>query len=398
MGKGLYEKTKYPGIFKYVGKNGEKYGIDYYSGGKKCREIIGPRLGEAQTELANKRALSKAGESLAGRKKITFKQFSEKYEEIEKGGTYFDKTRKYYIPVMRDFFNGKKLYQLSALDIQEYQKARKATPTKWGGERSDVAVNRELETLRHMLNKAVEWGMLTNNPFSKFKDSIFYEEDDSRIRYLTEEEIKKLFEFLDRKPKCRRKGKENAPLPYAHLKNIVMAALLTGLRRGDILRLKWADVDLDKGILFFFEQKKGNKRKIKILNSDMINLLKSIPKGESEFIFNGRDGQPLKDVKRSFKTALKKAGIRDFHFHDLRHTSASYMVMKGASLKSVQEHLGHTSLTMTQKYAHLSPEFQRAEVEKLSGLFTGGLANSKNLVRRGKTPQFPSESGAYATA
>jgi integrase len=177
-----------------------------------------------------------------------------------------------------------------------------------------------------------------------------------------------------------------------------MVALLTGLRRGDILRLRWADVDLNNGVLVFKEEKKKKKQRIKPLNSDMINLLKETPRGESEFIFNGPDGQPLKDVKRAFKTILKKAGIDNFHFHDLRHSSASWMVMRGASLKSVQEHLGHTSLAMTQKYAHLSPEFQRAEVEKLSGLFTGGLANSKKLVRSDETPQFPRESGAYANA
>ena len=101
----------------------------------------------------------------------------------------------------------------------------------------------------------------------------------------------------------------------------------------------------------------------------------------------------MKDIKRSFRTILKRAGIENFHFHDLRYTSASYMVMKGASLKS-----GHTSLAMTQKYTHLSPEFQRSEVEKLSGLFTGGLANSKNLVRSGEIADFPKEEIKYATA
>jgi integrase len=216
-----------------------------------------------------------------------------------------------------------------------------------------VAVNRELETLRHMFNKAVEWGMMEKNPFDKFRDRILFKEDENRIRYLKEDEIKRLFAVLEEKPKEKKKSPpEEVPTrkinPF-YLKNIVKAALLTGLRRGDLLSLKWANVDLEKGVLFFNEQKKRSKRRIKVLNSDMIELLKSIPHGESETIFNGRDGKPLKDIKRSFRTALKKAGIKDFHFHDLRHTSASYMVMRGASLKAVQEHLGHTSLTMTQE-------------------------------------------------
>jgi integrase len=262
-----------------------------------------------------------------------------------------------------------------------------------------VAVNRELETLRHMFNKAVEWGMMEKNPFDKFREPILFKEDENRVRYLTEDEIKRLFAVLGEERPKDKKHPEEKIKPYQYLENIVRAALLTGLRRGDILNLKWDDVDLGRGVLFFNEQKKRSRRRIKILNSDMIDLLKSIPRGKNETIFNGPDGKTLRDIKRSFRTALKRAGIKDFHFHDLRrHTSASYMVMRGASLKAVQEHLGHTSLTMTQRYAHLSPEFQRAEVERLSGVFWADLAGSKKSVRNEGTPQFPSESEAYANA
>jgi len=357
---GTYIKTKYPGIFKYAGKNGESYGIDYYAAGKKHREIVGPLLTEAREKLEEKRATARSGEyqSLSSRKKITFEQLAEKYEEMQKGEPYFEKTRKYYVGIIKDFFGKRRLYQINPLDVEIYKKQRKETPTRAKKLRSEVPVNRELETLRHMFNKAVEWGMMEKNPFDKFRDRILFKEDENRIRYLKEDEIKRLFAVLEEKPKEKKKSPpEEVPTrkinPF-YLKNIVKAALLTGLRRGDLLSLKWANVDLEKGVLFFNEQKKRSKRRIKVFNSDMIELLKSTPHGESETIFNGPDGKPLKDIKRSFRTALKKAGIKDFHFHDLRHTSASYMVMRGASLKAVQEHLGHTSLTMTQRYAHLS--------------------------------------------
>ncbi len=390
---GKYKKTKYPGIFKYVGKNGESYGIDYYAGGKKHREIVGSLLTEARQKLEELRKSAREGGymSLASRRKFTFDQLAKEYEEKQKGETYFDKTRKYYIPIIKEVFGQRKLCHIGPLDIENFKKKRKATPTRRGKERSDVAVNRELETLRHMLYKAVEWGMMTENPFTKFRDSILYAEDESRVRYLSEDELKKLFKTLDEKPKGKKKSPE-------YLKNVVMAALLTGLRRGDLLNLKWPDVDLEKGVLFFNEQKKKARRRIKVLNSDMIGILKSIPQGESEHIFNGPDGKPMKDIKRSFKTILKRAGIENFHFHDLRHTSASYMVMRGASLKAVQEHLGHTSLGMTQKYAHLSPEFQRSEIEKLSGVFMVGLANSKNLVRNDQNLDLSFETGIHANA
>jgi integrase len=103
----------------------------------------------------------------------------------------------------------------------------------------------------------------------------------------------------------------------------------------------------------------------------------------------------LKDVKRSFKTALKKAGIKDFRFHDLRHTSASHLLMRGASMKAVQEHLGHTTIAMTQRYSHLSRDFQREEVNRLNGLCGEG---GKKLVRNGKKLEVEVETTINATA
>lgn len=153
--------------------------------------------------------------------------------------------------------------------------------------------------------------------------------------------------------------------------------MLTGLRKNDILNLKWQDVDLEKGILYFFEHKKG-QRKIKILCQDMINVLRELPRDGSEYIFHDRKGNRLRQVT-PFGRLCKRSGIQDFHFHDLRYTSASYMVMRGASLKAVQEHLGHTTLMMTQKYAHLRPEFQKAEVDRLNGVFLNHIPAKKEI-------------------
>jgi len=208
-----------------------------------------------------------------------------------------------------------------------------------------------------------------------------FEEDRGRVRYLTEEEIKIL---LNVSPE--------------YLKNIIKAALFTGLRKGDILNLKWSDLDLEKGLLFFNEQKKKGKLGIKVLNSDMISLLLAISKGKSEYIFCGPDEERLKDVKRSFHTALKRAGITDFHFHDLRHTSASHMIMRGASPKAVQKHLNHSSMAMTERYAHLSPDFQSRRLNVLNGLCDEGIEDSKKLVRSKDLVRNEKQSEIYATA
>jgi integrase len=366
---GKYLKTHVPGIFKFVDSRGRvAYGISYRSGGKKHREIVGPLLGEARAKLEEVHALAKSGGfiSAAAQRKFTFAQLAKKYEENQ-SAAYLQNSKRYFVKALVDHFGDMGLSHITPLEIENFKKKRKETPTLSGRVRSDIAVNRELETLRHMLNRAVLWKMLTKSPFGEFSKAgvrIFYVERNDRCRYLKEEEIQRLL----------------ATCPV-YLRKIVQGALLTGLRKGDLLGLRWSDVDLERRIVYFNERKKGGKRGEKVLSGDLVELLRGIGRNGSDYVFTGPQGEPLKDVKRAFKTALKKAGIEDFHFHDLRHTSASYLAMRSHNMKVVQEHLGHSSLAMTERYAHLADEYLRAEVEKLDGLFTVGQSG-KILVRR----------------
>ena len=423
---GQYFKTRYPGIFRYVGKNGTVYGVDYYAGGKKHREIVGELLGDAQKKLKDRQDQAKKG--IVVQKKVTFRDLAQKYADLRKDNPSYKNSQKYFMGywvekedgerewkdmILCKHFGDFRIYQINTLSIEQYRKGRKDAQVagKWDEEkkkriekeRSNVSVNRELEVLRHMLNKAVEWGMLDENPFNRFKESVFFEEMNDRVRFLDKDEINKL---LDVSP------------PY--LANIIRAAIFTGLRKGDLLKMKWEDVDLERGLLSYRENKKKGKQGTKYLNKDMLDLLMGIPTGKSKYIFNGPlpkkkddkeyvalpdpDGKPLKDVKRSFSTALRKAGIADFHFHDLRHTSASHLLMRGASLKTVQEHLGHTTLAMTQRYSHLSRDFQREEIQRLNGLCDVVAKNevqkedSKKLVRNDRLPTMEPQPNANATA
>ncbi len=377
---GVYLKTHYPGIFKYVGKQGAVYGISYRTGGKKHREITGPLLGEAQEKLAEKKALIKKGTVLSAseKRKITFEKLKEKYCELQKGERSFETSKKHFVNAVSDYFKDKRLFQITPLDIEQFKKLRKETPARGKETRSDVSVNRELEVLRHMLNKAIEWDMLDTNPFARFKYPILFEERNDRVRFLEENEIKRLLDVS---------------LP--NLANLIKGAIFTGLRKGDLFNLKWSDVNLERGFLNYREQKKRDKLGFKYLNGDMIGLLMEIPKGESDYIFSGPDGKPLKDIKRSFHTALKKAGIKDFRWHDLRHTSASHLLMRGASMKAVQEHLGHTTIAMTQRYSHLSKDFQREEINRLNGLCG---ENGKKMVRNEDLVRNEAEGIINATA
>jgi integrase len=409
---GEYLKTRYPGIFQYVGKNGTTYGIDYYAGGKKHREMVGPLLGEAQKKLNERK--DQAGKGIAVNKKKTFRELAREYSKLRTGTPSHEKSQKYFIGYLdennewKDMsltarFGDWKISQITSYEIEKFRQERKEALAN-GKERSNVSVNRELEILRHMLNKAIEWGWLDYNPFNKFinakgESSIFYEEI-GRDRFLTRDEIPKLLE---------------AAPPY--LRNIIIAGIYTQLRKGDLLRLKWEQVNLETGLLTYREQKKGNKVNHKYLNDDMINLLMTVPKGKSEYIFNGPvhrdkekgkkekyvalpdpDGKPLTNIKRAFNSACKKAGIKDLHFHDLRHTGASHLAMSGATLLTVQKQLGHTNIAMTQRYSHLASDFERQQVNLMNGLCGEIKAGSKKLVRNEEILQNRQEPYINATA
>jgi integrase len=378
-----YQKTKYPGILTYHGKKGDIYVIDFYASGKRHREKVGPLLGEAQKKLANVKAKIEHEGYIpqSVKKKITLETIISAYRKNRTGNGYYERTEKYQLDMLESSLGKKRLCEITPQVIEDFRKQRQDTNTKHGVKRSDTTINRELAILRRLLNKAVLWGKLEVNPFVQFKnceEPIFFKEK-KILAYLKEDEIHRLLEV--------------SPV---YLQRIIKAAILTGLRKGDLLKMKWSDINLEGGQLIYYEQKKGEKiPKIKNLCQDMISLLMEIP-SQSEYVFVGPNGQPLKDVKRSFHTALKKAGIKNFRFHDLRHTSASHLLMRGASLKTVQEHLGHANLTMTQRYAHIGEAFQKKELNRLNGIFDK-VESSEKLVRNKET-QKELENPAFATA
>ena len=214
-----------------------------------------------------------------------------------------------------------------------------------------------MAALKHMLNKAVEWGMLEVSPFRK-GSRLTFRENNQRHRYLTEEEIEQLL---------------NSCSP--HLKPIVEIALHTGMRKGELLNLQWEQVR--DGFIYLKDTKNGKSRQIP-LDDRAVKVLKELQiknKWKSSFVFVGPDGQRLQDVKKGFTGACRRGGIEDFRFHDLRHTFASHLVMKGANLKAVQRLLGHSDSKMTDRYSHLSPDHLRESVNLLNT-----LPNGKELV------------------
>lgn len=316
------------------------YFIDYYADGRRKREKVGPYKKLAETALQKRKVQIAEGKFLDIDKteKIKFADFSDEYLRIHSKQNKGYHTESKNINKLKRYFGGKYLHKITVMDIQRF-KAERSKEVK------PATVNRALAILKSMFNRAIEWDKIKDNPVRKIK---LYREDNARVKFLEPHEKEKLI------TNCA-----------DHLRPIVIIALNTGMRKGEILRLKWRDVDFARGIIHVIETKSGKKREIPLNNTSRTTLM-AIPKHSgSNYIFCNDKGKLYGDIKKSFLTAVKKSGIIDFHFHDLRHDFASHLVMAGIDLNTVRELLGHHSLEMTLRYAHLSPDFKNRAVNVL---------------------------------
>jgi integrase len=213
-----------------------------------------------------------------------------------------------------------------------------------------ASVNRHLAALKKAFNLAVrEWEWCQRNPVLSVS---MERENNGRDRWLTVEEESRLLAACG---------------PW--LRDIVQFALGTGMRMGEILSLSWRGVDLTRRTVMVCQSKNGERRTIP-LNQTVLAVIRESAKVRSlntDLVFPSKANTRLESghLRRSFRLALKRAGIEDFHFHDLRHTFATRLVQAGVELYKVQRLLGHKSPMMTQRYAHHYPESLRDGVEVL---------------------------------
>ncbi len=214
-----------------------------------------------------------------------------------------------------------------------------------GKKRSSSTVVRYLSSLSHLFSIAVnEWGWIKNNPVFSIKKP---KNATGRLRYLSKEEM---FILLKQ---C--KSSRN---PF--LFTIVLLALQTGMRQGEILSLNWGNIDFDNQWIYLQQTKNDLPRTVP-LSTEMQGLLKSHRTQKTFLLVFPSPNSPEKpiDIRSAWESALKRANIHDFVFHDLRHTTASYLAMQGYGYGQIAEILGHKSLQMTKRYAHLSHEHKR---------------------------------------
>jgi len=234
-----------------------------------------------------------------------------------------------------------------------------------------VTINRAVQRLHALLARAVEWKVLEKHPFSGLKPLRY--DKSGRVRYLTADEETQLREALfGREAKLReardrfnswRAARGRQALPRRteefvdYLRPVVLVALNTGLRRGEILQLEWKDVDLDgKWITVSGAIAKNGQTRRMPLNAEAVALLQAWRQ------FRSRRASAARVSPGSDGEGLQR---KNFRFHDLRHHFASRLVQSGIDLNTVRELLGHADITMVLRYAHMSPDRLAMAVERV---------------------------------
>ena len=317
--------------------------IDYYFKGERLREPVSSSRKEAMEALESRR-----GDIVQGRfelvrkdkRQTTFEDFACEYLKHLKATRRWWKTEVSRMKSLVRHFGKMPLGEISTYDVEKYKEWRRK-------KLSGSGINREFALLKSMLNRASEWGFakLSQNPVSKV--GYFPERQVERI--LTDDEARRLV---------------NACGPS--VRPVVVTALNTGMRRGEILELRWENVDFERRFIRVERSKNNRSRKVP-MNSTLASELDRLRANGIPFVFMQRAGERLKSIASAFATACRRAGIGHVRFHDLRHTFATNLVMNGVDLVTVKEILGHSDISMTVRYSHPSDERKMAAVEVIVG-------------------------------
>jgi len=324
-------------------QRGSKWQIDTSHKGIRIRELVAtPEMAEKtikkiQTLIDEDRYLE-----MKKRSKATLDQFLVRYLgwcKSEQQKAIKDKSKR--LRRMVHFFGTDlRLSDIDAQTLEGYKAHRSAEQIQ------PATINRDLANFKHLLSKAVEWGVLSENIGTRVK---LLKVQNQSLRYLSGEELKSLLDAASR-----------------YLKSLIILAVNTGLRKGELLALKWADVNFRTGYIELLDQKNGQLSYIP-MNPDVKEALRKIPhRLDSPYVFSKKNGHPPVDIKYHFHKALKQSGIPHCNFHSLRHTFASHLCMSGVDLLTVRELMRHKSYSMTLRYSHLSSQHTKRAVDTLS--------------------------------
>ena len=333
MAKGIYKRGNVYWL-RYAGLDSR---VIYESSGSDKFRI-------AEALLIQRKQAIKEGKQPEPLKKIAnhiFNELAAEYLKWAERQRSF-RSKRGFVKQLTGVFGNIPLRRFNTMLIEQYQTERLQ-------KNKPATVNRLIATIKHMVTKAVDWNMVEEGTLKRVRKVKMLEENNKRLRFLSKEECQELINLCDN-----------------HLKTIVVTAMNTGMRKGEILSLKWDNVDLKHGFILLDMTKNGERREIPINNTLRSTIQGITRRLDIPYVFyDSVTGKPYQDVKRSFSTALRKAGIKDFKFHDLRHTFASHLIMAGVDITTVSRLLGHKTLTMTLRYSHLAPSHMAKAVDLL---------------------------------
>jgi len=312
--------------------------------GRRHREKVGPKALATKVYQKRKNEVQERRffPERIRRRDVLLADFFKDYLARVKGRLRCYREYERYAKRLASAFPGRTLRQLLPGDIDRYVAKRLQ-------EVSPATVNRDLQFLKHVFYVAMKDGLCERNPVREVR---LFKENNQRVRFLTEDEEAQLREAV---------GEDEWPM--------VAVAIHTGLRQAEQFNLRWEHVDFTTGIITIPRSKHGEARRIP-MNDTVRDLLRALPSRlKSALVFPSTTGETAVDARnymnRVFVPALEKARIAGFRWHDLRHTFASRLVMKGVDLRTVQELLGHKTMAMTLRYSHLSPGHQLDAVRRL---------------------------------
>lgn len=296
----------------------------------------------------------------------TFEELMTAYLKARQGEINLDPVG-WAIKQLRKVFAGRTLETLKRADVSAYIAKRK------GDGVGPATINRELDVLSAAINYAAKrWDWNIPNPAA----GMSLKQPEGRLRWITRAEVDALIRMAEQEPKT------------PHLADFIRLAVNTGCRKSELLGLEWDRVDL-RGNSLRLEGKhtKNGKRRFVPLSGEARQALLNRARFRAEnypaspWVFSHKNGTRIEAVHHGFASLCRRAGIKDFRIHDLRHTCASWLVSAGIPLREVQELLGHASIQMTERYAHLAPENLKASVVVLDRMSRSGHAEAFERVR-----------------
>jgi integrase len=342
-------------------KRGDSWYSEFWYNGERYKKSWGAISKTVAKEKDRQfRTEVKEGKYQLKAKRILFETFAEKYLEYArtnkkpKSAKRNETSRNMLLP----YFKGKLIGSIHPFMVEQYKKSRKDKG------KEPATINRDVATLKNMLNKAVEWGYLSSNPISGVKQ---LSEDNEKMWVLTEAEE------LQLRRECAKR-----PQRTKYLRDLILFALNTGMRQDDIFGLRWVNVHIREGYVLATDTKTGDNRSVPVNNAVVRVLRRRIWLGAgSEYVFCNHEGRRLTVLTNAFWRAVKEANLfrweekngemkkTRFRFHDLRHTFGSRLGMNGYDLKTIMEIMGHKTAKVALRYQHPAPDHKLEAVKSL---------------------------------